>query len=89
MAQAAEVATAAFGGLAEADCPQTPSLHVACNLARQCIHSRYGHMLQTGYSPRVLRAAGRVGQILRGSIFKWLRNTTGVSTTSVSLFHTP
>eukprot|EP00969_Alexandrium_andersonii_P003234 139127-Alexandrium_andersonii.AAC.1 len=59
---------AALGGLAEADCPQTPSLQVACNLARQCVHARYGYMLQTGYSPRILRAAGRVDQVLRESI---------------------
>eukprot|EP00969_Alexandrium_andersonii_P091957 4059422-Alexandrium_andersonii.AAC.1 len=35
LAQAAEAALAAIGNLAEADCPQTPSLQVACNLARQ------------------------------------------------------
>eukprot|EP00969_Alexandrium_andersonii_P135286 5984554-Alexandrium_andersonii.AAC.1 len=39
MAQAAEAAMAALGGLVEADCPQTPSLQAACNLARQCIHT--------------------------------------------------
>eukprot|EP00969_Alexandrium_andersonii_P173645 7676944-Alexandrium_andersonii.AAC.1 len=46
-------------------------------------------MLQTGYSPRILRAAGRVDQVLREAIFKWLRNTAGASPTSVALFHTP
>eukprot|EP00969_Alexandrium_andersonii_P242638 10717545-Alexandrium_andersonii.AAC.1 len=46
-------------------------------------------MLQTGHSPRILRAAGRVDQVFRGSISKRLRNTTGISTTSVSLFHRP
>eukprot|EP00969_Alexandrium_andersonii_P195547 8638162-Alexandrium_andersonii.AAC.1 len=34
---------------------RTPTLQVACNLARQCVHARYGHMLQTGYSPHILR----------------------------------
>eukprot|EP00969_Alexandrium_andersonii_P106318 4690601-Alexandrium_andersonii.AAC.1 len=63
---------AALGGLAEADCPQTPSLQVARNLARQCVHTRRGYMLQAGHSPRILRAAGRVDQALRDHIFKWL-----------------
>eukprot|EP00969_Alexandrium_andersonii_P088669 3912402-Alexandrium_andersonii.AAC.1 len=78
MAQAAGAAMAALEGLAEADCPQTPSLQGACKLARQCIHARYGHMPQTGHSPHIRRAAGRVDQVLPDSIFKWLRNTTGV-----------
>eukprot|EP00969_Alexandrium_andersonii_P144863 6405499-Alexandrium_andersonii.AAC.1 len=46
-------------------------------------------MLQTGYSPHVRRAAGRVDQALRNHVFRWLRNTTGASPTSVALFHAP
>eukprot|EP00969_Alexandrium_andersonii_P211040 9320745-Alexandrium_andersonii.AAC.1 len=34
LAQAAEVALAAIGALAEWGCPQTPGLQVACGLAR-------------------------------------------------------
>eukprot|EP00969_Alexandrium_andersonii_P198021 8747102-Alexandrium_andersonii.AAC.1 len=69
MAQAAEAAMAALSGLAEADSPQTPGLQVACGLARQRIRKRHGYMLQTGYSPHILRAAGRVDQTLRDDIF--------------------
>eukprot|EP00969_Alexandrium_andersonii_P000340 15321-Alexandrium_andersonii.AAC.1 len=86
MAHAAEAAMAALSGHAEADSPQTPGLQVGCNLARQCIRARYSYVLQAGYSPHVLRAAGRVDQILRGNMFRWLRNTTGASSTSVALF---
>eukprot|EP00969_Alexandrium_andersonii_P075067 3310675-Alexandrium_andersonii.AAC.1 len=46
-------------------------------------------MLQTGYSPRILRAAGRVDQALRQAVFKWLRNSDAVSPTTVALFHMP
>eukprot|EP00969_Alexandrium_andersonii_P043452 1905077-Alexandrium_andersonii.AAC.1 len=61
---------AALGTLAQRGNPQTPGLQVACGLARQCIHERYGYVLQTSYSPHVLRAAGRVDQTLRENIFR-------------------
>eukprot|EP00969_Alexandrium_andersonii_P031321 1366701-Alexandrium_andersonii.AAC.1 len=46
-------------------------------------------MLQTGYSPRILRAAGRADQVLRDAILGWLRNTTAAGPTTVALFHMP
>eukprot|EP00969_Alexandrium_andersonii_P086956 3835794-Alexandrium_andersonii.AAC.1 len=46
-------------------------------------------MLQTAYSPHILRAAGRVGLMLREAIFKWLRNSEAVSPATVALFHLP
>eukprot|EP00969_Alexandrium_andersonii_P024565 1071896-Alexandrium_andersonii.AAC.1 len=69
MAQATEAAAEAVGTLAERGRPRIPSLQAACGLARQRTHALYGYVLQTGYSPRVLRAAGKVDQALRGHVF--------------------
>eukprot|EP00969_Alexandrium_andersonii_P081002 3572301-Alexandrium_andersonii.AAC.1 len=46
-------------------------------------------MLQTGYSPRILRAAAKVDQALRDHVFQWLRNPTEASPATLGLFHTP
>eukprot|EP00969_Alexandrium_andersonii_P230231 10167798-Alexandrium_andersonii.AAC.1 len=74
MAQAAEEALRALDALAVRGSSQVPSLQVACGLARQCIRSRCGFMLQTGVSPRALETAAKVDHALRNDVFRWLQN---------------